>query len=63
MEKKKVLTINEAAKLIDGISAYRIRQMCISGQLHCFKAGNKYLIAENDLVETVFGKENSIKNI
>ena len=27
--KKRVLTINEAAKVIEGITAYRIRQMCI----------------------------------
>lgn len=59
--KKRVLTINEAAKVIEGITAYRIRQMCISGQLRCFKAGNKYLIAENDLIELVFGKDYSNK--
>lgn len=59
--KKRVLTINEAAKVIEGITAYRIRQMCISGQLRCFKAGNKYLIAEKDLIELVFGKDYSDK--
>ena len=31
-EKKKVLTIKEAAQLIDGLTEYRIRQMCKSGQ-------------------------------
>ena len=31
MTKKKVLTIKEAAQLIDGINEYRIRQMCKSG--------------------------------
>ena len=54
-EKKKVLTIKEAAGLIDGITEYRIRQMCVSGQLPCFKAGKKYLIAESTLYKTVFG--------
>lgn len=53
-EKKKIITIKEAAKLIDGLSEYRIRQMCISGQLPAFKAGNKYLIAEENLYKTVF---------
>ena len=53
-EKKKIITIKEAAKLIDGLSEYRIRQMCISGQLTAFKAGNKYLIAEENLYKTVF---------
>ncbi len=56
-EKKRILTIKEAAKLIDGLSEYRIRQMCISGQLPSFKAGNKYLINEKALMEVVFGKE------
>ena len=53
-EKKKIITIKEAAKLIDGLSEYRIRQMCISGQLPAFKSGNKYLIAEENLYKTVF---------
>ena len=56
-EKKKIITIKESAKLIDGLSEYRIRQMCISGQLPAFKAGNKYLINEKALMEVVFGKE------
>ena len=54
--KRRVLTISEAAKLIDGIGEYRIRQMCKSGQLRTFKAGKKFLIAERDLYEAVFGK-------
>ena len=54
--KKKVLTIKEAAQVIDGINEFRIRQMCKSGQLRTFKAGKKFLIAERDLYEAVFGK-------
>ena len=54
--KRRVLTISEAAKLIDGIGEYRIRQMCKSGQLRSFMAGRKILIAENDLFEVVFGE-------
>ena len=53
--KRKVLTIKEAAKLIDGLTEYRIRQMCISGQLNCFMAGKKYLIPEEALMKAVFG--------
>ena len=56
MTKKKVLTIKEAAQLIEGINEYRIRTMCKTGQLRAFKAGCKYLIAESDLYESVFGK-------
>ena len=53
---KRILTIKQAAQLIEGLTEYRIRQMCKTGQLRCFKAGNKYLIAEEDLYETVFGR-------
>lgn len=55
MEKKRILTIKEAAALIDGLTEYRVRQMCITGQLPCFKAGRKYLISEENLINVVFG--------
>jgi len=47
--KVKLLTIKEAAQLVDGLTEYRIRQLCLSGKLPCFKAGKKYLINENAL--------------
>lgn len=58
--KRKLLTIKEAAELIDGITEYRVRQMCKSGQLPCFKAGRKYLINADTLYKVVFevGEEN-----
>jgi excisionase family DNA binding protein len=52
---RRILTIKEAAKLIEGLTEYRIRQMCISGDLPCFRAGKKYLISEKTLMRTVFG--------
>ena len=55
--KRRMLTIKEAARLIEGITEYRIRTLCKSGQLRSFKAGNKFLIAESDLYETVFGTD------
>lgn len=39
-----MLTINEAADVVPGLTAFRIRKMCISGELPCLKAGKKYLI-------------------
>ena len=54
-QKRKVLTIKEAAMIIDGLTEYRIRQMCVSGQLPCFMAGKKYLISEENLYKVVFG--------
>ncbi len=55
--RKRLLTIKEAAKLIDGITEYRVRQMCKSGQLRCFKAGRKYLISADALYNAVFNAE------
>ena len=55
--KKRLLTIKEAAGLIDGITEYRIRQMCKSRQLPCFKAGRKYLIHADTLYKVVFDPE------
>ena len=52
---RRILTIKEAANLIEGLTEYRIRQMCISGDLPCFRAGKKYLISEEILTRTVFG--------
>jgi hypothetical protein len=57
--KKRVLTINEAAKLIDGLTPFRVRQMCISGQLPCFMAGRKYLIYEENLYRVVLCEDTS----
>jgi hypothetical protein len=54
--KERLLTIKEAAGLIEGLSEYRIRQLCISGELKCFKAGRKYLFTEKNLKSAVFGE-------
>lgn len=55
--KRKLLTVREAAALIDGLSAYRVRQMCLSGQLSYFKSGNRVLITKENLFQAVFGTE------
>ena len=44
-----MLTINEAAELVKGLSAFRIRKLCISGELPHFRAGKKYLINQEIL--------------
>ena len=38
-----MLTIKEAAELVDGLTEYRVRQMCINKQIPCVMAGKKYL--------------------
>ena len=48
-----MLTINEAAALADGLSAFRVRQMCIEGVLPHIKCGKKYLINKKKLFEVI----------
>jgi len=45
-----MLTIKEAAERVPGLSKWRIRKMCLSGELPHMKAGKKYLINEQVLV-------------
>ena len=56
MEKVTMLTIKEAARLVDGLSEYRIRMMCKSGQIPCIMAGKKYLINKDNLFEFLRGE-------
>lgn len=49
----KMLTINEASQLIEGLTPFRIRAMCINGELPCIKAGRKYLIEQNTLISVI----------
>lgn len=46
----RMLTINEAALQVPGLTKYRIREMCIRGEIPCVKAGRKYLICEAVLI-------------
>ena len=39
-----MLTIKEAAALVDGLTEYRVRQMCINDQVPHIMAGKKYRI-------------------
>ena len=39
-----MLTIKEAAELVEGLTEYRVRQMCINDQVPHIMAGKKYLI-------------------
>lgn len=51
-----MLTIKEAAALVGGLSEYRVRELCRSGELPCFKAGKKYLINKDILYKYLSGK-------
>ena len=51
-----MLTIKEAAALVDGLAEYRVRQLCRSGELPCIKAGKKYLINKDVLFRYLGGE-------
>ena len=51
-----MLTIKEAAALVDGLTEYRVRQLCRSGELPCIKAGKKYLINKDVLIRFLGGE-------
>lgn len=51
-----MLTIKEAAALVDGLTEYRVRELCRSGKLPCFMAGKKYLINKEILHKFLNGE-------
>ena len=51
--KVKLLTIKQASTVIDGLTEYRIRQLCRARELPCIKAGKKYLINEQTLINFI----------
>ena len=50
MNKPRLLTLKEAAKLIEGLTEYRVRMLCIAGDIKYHKFGNKYMISEKELL-------------
>lgn len=50
-KKPRLLTLKEAAKLIDGLTEYRIRMMCINGTIKYYKFGNKYMVLEREILK------------
>jgi len=53
MNKPIMLTVKEAAAEVVGLTPFRVRQLCISGELKHIKAGNKYLINKSVLLEFI----------
>ena len=49
--KPRLVTLKEAATLIEGLSEYRLRQMCISGELQHHKFGKKFMVLNQTLLE------------
>lgn len=55
-KKPRLLTLKEAAKLIDGLTEYRVKMLCINGEIKYHKFGNKYMISEHEIL-TYFGEK------
>lgn len=51
-----MLTIKEAAALVEGLTEYRVRQMCINNQVPHIMAGKKYLINEDIFLKFLRGE-------
>ena len=51
-----MLTIKEAAALVNGMTEYRVRQMCINDQSPHIRAGRKYLINKDIFLNYLRGK-------
>ena len=49
--KPRMLTLRQCSELIEGLSEYRVRQACITGDLKHTRAGRKYLVSEKNLLE------------
>jgi hypothetical protein len=55
--KPKMLTPDEAAALVDGLNATKIRKMCRSGKLQHLKLDRKYYINQDVFYETLGHKQ------
>jgi excisionase family DNA binding protein len=51
-----MLTIKEAAALVEGLTEYRVRQMCINDQIPHIMARKKYLINKEMFRDHLRGK-------
>ena len=50
-KKPRLLTLKQAAELIDGLTAYRIRQMCLSNSIKYHRFGSKYMVSESEILK------------
>ena len=50
-KKMRLLTLKEAAKLIEGLTEYRVRMLCLQNDIKHHRFGNKYMIQERELLK------------
>lgn len=59
--KPRLLTIPEASQLIHGLTEYRLRKLCKSGEIKNFKFDNRIMVLEQDVLN-YFNIHNNIEN-
>ena len=55
MSKVTILTIKEAAELVEGLTEFRVRMMCKKGEIPCIMAGRKFLINKDIFLDYLNG--------
>lgn len=55
MKKVTILTIKEAAELVEGLTEFRVRMMCKKGEIPCIMAGRKFLINKDIFLDYLNG--------
>ena len=49
--KPRLLTLKQAAELIDGLTEYRVRSLCRDNLIKFHKFGNKYMVSEKVITD------------
>jgi len=49
--KPRLLTLKQAADLIDGLTEYRVRSLCRDNIIKFHKFGNKYMVSEKVILD------------
>jgi hypothetical protein len=50
-EKLRLLTLKDAAGLIEGLTVWRVRLLVKSGAVKSYRFGNKYMVLEKSLLD------------
>ena len=50
-KKPRLLTLKQAAELIEGLTEYRVRMLCINDNIKYHKFGNKYMVSERVILD------------
>ena len=54
--KPRLLTLKQAADLVQGLTEYRVRQLCTEGKIKFHRFGNKYMVSERVIMDYLFGE-------